>query len=290
MISRSKHITSRWLVILLTIILGAAQGQRMRPIAMDKIESGDLYVLGLSGHLYRLRTQIGGMSLITQVDLPGAVYPVDLTSAKLNNQAALFVSYNNEQFGAVSRYSIDGKIEHTWFLRSGVAGVDIDYVTQTLYVASSDSGEISSINLKNNDAPKYIASILDARKLGPLVLHVPKRLLFAADIETGNIYEANLATKKTRLFAPRMGLPQAMLVLEDQNILLVADSAGRRIYSIRLNEPTTHATVWAALPDFRSPSGLARLATDQIAVSDDSTGKLFALSMDGRLLYSYPTH
>jgi DNA-binding beta-propeller fold protein YncE len=286
-----ERTVSGLLLVLFSVMLAAASEQELRrPVAMDKISSGDLFVLGLSGNLYRLRTQPGGMSLIGQTRLPNTSSPVDLTSAKLNGVEVLFVSYNTEKFGAVSSYSLDGKVNRTWWLRSGASGLDVDYVTQTLYVASSDSGEISSIDLKGGDGvPKHTASIRDAQKLGPLVLNVPRKMLYVADVESGNVYEVNLADGKTRLLVPKAGIPQAMLVLEDRNILLLADSVGRKIYSVQLGVANARPTVLAALPPFRSPSGLARLARDQIAVSDDATGKIFVLALDGKLLYSFPS-
>jgi sugar lactone lactonase YvrE len=201
----------------------------------------------------------------------------------------LFVSLNSEQKGAVVRCSLDGKIDHRWMLQSSTSGLDVDVANRVLYVASSDSSLIYSIDLKQSTVPQQVGYVPGGKSLGPIVLQLQRQLLYVADIQTGSVYEVSLQNHKSRVLATDLGSPQALLLSAGGDVLYVADSAGRKIYSLNLTDIKPRRSVIAAMADFRSPSGLARLAQGEIVVSDDFANKLFVLSRDGNLLYTYPS-
>jgi hypothetical protein len=68
------------ITVLLVTLAGRGVGQLSRPIAMDKIEPGDLFVLNLSGTILRLHPGSTGLSLVNQFTLPGQQHPADLVS------------------------------------------------------------------------------------------------------------------------------------------------------------------------------------------------------------------
>lgn len=119
------------LVALILLLPPPTTGQNgkssRRPIALDKIDGGDLFALDASGSVLRLRasgqtiTPSGSFNLSTRV--PSA--PTDLVSAKLFGEPTLLVTTNNQRSGFLSQYSLDGVLQSTWTFRNLVVGLDI---------------------------------------------------------------------------------------------------------------------------------------------------------------------
>jgi sugar lactone lactonase YvrE len=112
---------------------------------------------------------------------------------------------------------------------------------------------------------------------------VPNRRLLIGDLGTGQVFEFDLESRKSRVLSRVFQSPQALLISATSDVLYVADASRRKIYVIDLKRKNTPPKVFSALAEFRSPSGLARLEDGRIIVSDDEAGKLFVLSQNGEL-------
>jgi hypothetical protein len=263
----------------------ASPDRLKKPTAVDKISSGDLYVLDSSGAVFRLAPSGTSLAVKSSFNLPSFSYPTDLVSARLFTKLTLLITTNNQNFGFVSQYSPDGKLEYTWTFRNGVAGLDVDYDSHIVYVASSNSPEIYQINLQpsTQTSPTFTGSVLGARQLGPLVMDMGKKLLFVADLISGQIFEFNIKTRKSRILANNLSSPQGLLLSADSTLLYIADGPRRKIYVMDLKRGKAIPQVFTAVPEFRNPSGLARLADGRLVVADDEAGSLFLLSKTGML-------
>jgi DNA-binding beta-propeller fold protein YncE len=276
-------ITAFLLVSLNT--LAGSNDQLKRPISLDKIEPGDLYALDASGAVFRLAVSNSGLAVKGGFRLPPFAYPADLVSAQLFNQLTLLITTNNQKSGFVSQYSLDGKLQHLWSFRYGVAGLDVDYKSHIVYVSSSYAPEVYEINLQaaGQTSPGFSGTVVGARQLGPLVVDMRKGRLLLGDLEAGQVFEFDLKSKKSRVFVSNLGSPQALLLSDDSTALYIADGSRKKIYVCDLNSATQTPKVFAALPGFRNPAGLARLGDGRIVVADDEAGSLFVLSKTGQL-------
>jgi hypothetical protein len=272
-------------------IYGASAGELRRPIALDKIDGGDLYALDASGIIFRLSETGSGLGIVGSFELPAFSYPTDLISAKLFGQPALFVTLNSRTSNLVSQWALDGKRQHDWSFTRAVGGLDVDFNSHILYItASGRHPEIYRIILQppQYTHPEFIGEAVGAGRLGPIVFDPSRNKLFVGDIETGRIFEFDIRTHRSRVVSTRFSSPQALLVSADGNLLYVADGSRRRVYKLDLARPNATPRVFAAIPRFKSPSGLARLDDGRIVVSDYDAGKLFVFSRTGTLESTFP--
>jgi DNA-binding beta-propeller fold protein YncE len=283
-------VTALIILLLSPLTITAAPEDRLkRPISLDKIDNGDLFALDATGTVIRLAVSDKKLTITGAFELSAIAYPTDLVSAKLFDQPTLLISSNNQKAGFVSQYSLAGRLEHFWAFRNSVSGLDVDYNSHIVYVASSETSEIFQIKLESSRqiGPSFMGAVLGSRQLGPLVFDVAKNRLFVGDIATGQIFEFDLKTRKSRVFARDLGSPQALLVSSGSDFLYVADASRRKIYAFDLKQGNTSPKVFSALPEFRSPSGLARLEDGRLIVSDDAAGVLFVLSKTGTLQFAF---
>jgi len=272
-------------------IYGASPGAMRRPIALDKIDGGDLYVLDAGGIVFRLREATAGLGVVKSFELPRSQYPTDLTSAKLFGQPTLFVTLNSKLSHIVAQLSLDGKVEHSWTFTRALGGLDVDFDSHILYVASSEKPpEIYQVALQPSQYsdPKFIGEAVGAGRLGPLVFGAGKRKLYLGDVEAGQIIEFDIATKRSRVISRGFSSPQALLVSADGGLLYVADSSRAMIYALDLQHPNFPPRPFPKIGRLRSPSGLARFDDGRIVVSDDSAARLFVLSKTGTLMSTFP--
>lgn len=262
-----------------------------RPIALDKIDGGDLFALDASGAVLRLKasgqtlTLSGSFSLSTIVSSA----PTDLVSAKLFGQPTLLVTTNNQRSGFLSQYSLEGALQNTWTFRSSVVGLDVDYNSHIVYVAAYNTPEIYSVNLQAPNAqaqqqrlgPAFVGSVLGARHLGPLAVDLTRSCLYLGDVETGQVFQFDIKTHKSRVIARHFSSPQALLLSSDSSSLYIADAQGRKVYILNLTQANATPKIFSALAQFRSPAGLAKLEDGRVVVADDRTGVIFILSQNG---------
>jgi DNA-binding beta-propeller fold protein YncE len=272
-------------VLVSLCLLGAGADRLQRPIALDRIGAGDLYVLEASGAITRIALSAKGFVFKGSFALPANAYPTDVVSAQLFKRPTLLISSNDQKAGFVSEYSLEGRLVHWWAFRNGIAGLDVDPESHIVYVASSDAPDVFQIPLhpSKQALPSFAGTVLGARRLGPLICDVAKARLLLGDVGSGQLFELDLKTRKSRVLASDFGSPQALLISPASNVLYVADASRKKIYVIDLKEARAVPKVFAALPEFRSPSGLAKLEDGRLIVSDDEAGALFLLSKAGAL-------
>lgn len=284
--------------VLLTLILLSppltigqnATGLR-KPIALDKIDGGDLFALDASGAVLRLKASgqtlaaSGSFRLSTLVSSA----PTDLVSAKLFGQPTLLVTTNNQKSGFLSQYSVDGALQNTWTFRGLVVGLDVDYNSHIVYVAAYNTPEIYGVNLQASNAqaqqqrlgPVFVGSVLGARHLGPLAVDLTRSCLYLGDVETGQVFQFDIKTHKSRVIARHLSSPQALLLSSDSSSLYIADALGRKVYILDLTQANATPKIFSALAQFRSPTGLAKLEDGRVVVADDQAGMIFILSQKG---------
>lgn len=265
-----------------------AQNQALgRPVAIDRLAPGSLFVLGAQGVVRAVDFQNGEPVITGTFRLPAGWAGSDIVSAQVGGQSTLFVAANYGLTGQVSMYSPTGNLIRSWTLRSGVAGIEYDAADSTLYAASGRTPEIFRITMSKGSQPQFIAEASGSQRLGPIVYDAREKALLVGDLVMGAIYMVDIANHKSSLLFSGLTSPQALKLSRDGSTLLVADAGARRIVSYSIGQPRALPRVFAKIPQFRSPSGLA-WDDESLAVSDDGAKKLFFLSKNGSLENSLP--
>ena len=203
------------------------------------------------------------------------------------------MTLNNRWSNIVAQLSLDGKLQHTWRFIHAVGGLDVDFDSHILYVASSGKPpEIYQVALQPSQYvdPKFIGEAVGAGRLGPLAFGVGKKekKLYLADVEGGQIIEFDIAHGRSRVISRNFSTPEALLVSADGDLLYVADSSRARIYALDLQHPNLPPKPFPRIGGLRSPTGLARFEDGRIVVSDAFAGKPFVLSKTGILMSTFP--
>jgi DNA-binding beta-propeller fold protein YncE len=260
----------------------AQKAELGRPVAIDKLPSGSLFVLGAQGVVRAVDFQNGKPAITGTFRLPSGWAGSDIVSAQVGGQNNLFVAINYGLTGQVSLYSTTGNLIRSWTLRSGVAGIDFDAADSTLYVASGRTPEIFRITMANGSQPEFVAQASGSQRLGPILYDAREKALLVGDLVMGAIHKVDIANHKSSLLFTGLTSPQALKLSPDGSTLYVADAGARSIMTYSIAQPKAGPKVFAKLPEFRSPSGLAWV-DEGLAVSDDGAKKLFFLSKSGSL-------
>ena len=268
--------------------LSTAQKSELgRPVAIDKLPSGSLYVLGAQGVVRAVDFQSGKAAITGSFRLPPGWAGSDIVSAQVSGQNILFIAVNYGLTGQVNMYSTTGNLIRSWTLRSGVAGIDYDASDSTLFVASGRTPEIFRITVTNGSQPQFVAEASGSQRLGPILYDPNEQALLVGDLVMGAIYKVDITHHSSSLLITELTIPQELKLSPDRATLFVADAGARRIVSYSIAQPKAAPKVFAKLPQFRSPSGLA-WADDRLAVSDDGARRLFFLSKTGSLEDTLP--
>lgn len=264
-----------------------AQEALGRPVAMDRLAPGSLYVLGAQGVVRAVDFQNGKPAITGTFRLPAGWAGSDIVSAQVSGQNTLFVAANYGLTGEVSMYSTTGNLIRSWTLRSGVAGIDYDAADSTLYVASGRTPEIFRITMANGSQPEFVAQASGSQRLGPILYDAREKALLVGDLVMGAIYKVDIANHKSSLLFSGLTSPQAIKLSRDGSTLFIADAGARSVLIYSIAQPKAAPRVFAKIPQFRSPSGLAWV-DEGLAVSDDGAKKLFFLSKSGSLQDTLP--
>ena len=241
-----------------------------RPVAIDKLPSGSLYVLDAQGEVHAVDFP-GGQPVVTgSFHFNKEWASADIVSAQLNGQNVLFLAANYGQTGEISLYSVTGQLlKPSWTLPGGVSSLAYDAAHSILYAASGRTPEIMRIDVNGNTGPELLARTPGSQRLGPIV------------------FEAKQNARKATFLCGGLRSASAMRFSADGSLLFVSDDVSEDVLTFSMAQPKSAPRIFAKLPQFSSPSGLA-WAGDRLVVSDDGARKLFFLSRSGSLVDTLP--
>jgi hypothetical protein len=254
------------------------------PIALHRVQpAGNTFAVTALGDVYEIHDDGRKLSSSNYCKLPSSMSPSDLVSAVINRETIL-VSGRLLKGGFVALY--DGGSSYTRLWRSWhvLSGLDYSPELATLYVASSDTNEIYQARIGDKDeVVHFLAQIAGATHLGPVLFDAPRHRLIVGEVDSGELYTLDLASRRSHLLARNLGSPQGLLLSADANQLLIADAARRSIYRLDLSRSDTVPVIFSQLPQFSEPVGLALLSAGRVAVADDRANAIFVLTSSGML-------
>lgn len=302
-LSSIRNVGERLLIVLLGALLARAQmaqspaqgaSKPHSPIAITALPSGMVAILGSRGGLALVNPTTNQRTPV-KTSL-GNFTPLDMTAAHLGDQDYLFVtmywvfSSQSSQGGQGSealivQYSPDGQEVHKWSALGRIlAGVAVDANRRIAYLGSSNSGDISQLNLDDQNSPRAFMHVAGASAIGPLALDTDGQRLFIADLASGDIYTIDIAHHKARQVASNAGEPAALSYDSSQHKLYIADAGRHRISQIPTEGKHGKLTDFYAPPELREPRGVSVAPDHTVWVADFATGAIIHLSPEGKLL------
>lgn len=292
----TRWLTTLAFLLLLQVTAGPAvraQGDAglAQPISVASLGASELVVLESYGRLVVVSTETGKIRTLVRSFAPSR--PIDMSTYTTNGETSIFITASRtagKSDRALERHAVlqvgtSGKVVSRWDVRrpgylSGVAAWPEE---GALFVANSQTGEISRLRPGSGSGPAVWNALDGVYALGPLAVDAERRTLFAADPVQGALFAIDLDTKRARRIGDRLGQLLALQVDEASDRLYMADASGRRIWRLDLRDPDAKPTLFSESPRFRQPAGLA-IAGGTLWVADRFAGKLFALSDDGTIV------
>jgi len=249
-----------------------------RPLAMDRLQkpASDLFALTPS-QVIALHDDGQKLSPVGSFTLPATESPSDLVVGLINGQVSILVSGSNPVSGGfVTLYTSAGKQLNSWSSAHRACGMDYDG-GHTIFFASCDTNEIYQANLQVGTQTTFVGEVAGAHHLGPLIVDNARGRLLVGEVDNGEVYDMDMKSHHSRLFAQGLGTPQAFTFSSSQQQLLVADSSRRKIYRLDLTATSPPPVEFGVSPQFQEPDGVALLAGGRVAVADDRANAIFVL-------------
>jgi DNA-binding beta-propeller fold protein YncE len=261
------------------------------PIAITALPSGMVATLGSRGGLALINPATGQRTPV-KTSL-GNFTPLDMTAVHLGDQDFLFVtmfwafssqsSQGNEAL--IVQYSPEGQEVQKWSaLGKILAGVAVDANRRIAYLGSSNSGDISQLDLNDQSSPKVVMHIGGASGIGPIALDTEGQRLFAADLGSGSVYTIEIAHHKARQLVSGAGEPAALSYDASQHKLYIADAGRHRISQVSTQTKEGKLTDFYAGSELREPRGVSVAPDHSVWVADFATGAVIHLSQAGKVL------
>jgi hypothetical protein len=283
---------------LLGSVCAAAQNG---PLSLDRFgQHQKLYMLDESGKIVvSEQRQIDAPTrVLTRV--PPNLKALDILSTKLwINQELVFVTAygltTEDSRPRLIQYSATGELQCEWILPEVSAGLDVDRDNHVVYLSGSSTGTIYGLKLLKDTCYgsqqlKPVTQIKAARRLGPIVIDPTRRLAFVADILKGAVFRLDLDRGGALEIVDSLGQPAALLYNDSQNLMYLADAAGRRIFRIDVDRlPVPRPILISKDPALQEPSSLAFAADGKLLVGDRRAKVIFTLNLSGQIQSQFTT-
>jgi hypothetical protein len=270
------------LLIMSTALMAQVRTTPFRdPVALSRLQpAGDLFALSNDpGRVYKLHDDGQQLSLLGSFALPGYRSAGDFVAAVVNGEQDIIITGVSLRSGFVDLYGSDGTPKRSWTSSHVLGGPAYDPNGRTIYTASEDSNEIYRAGIADTDkSMKFVAEVVGAKSLGPVVLDTVRGRLLIGDVDGGYLYSLGLTDHKSHLLAQGLGTPRALMLSTDGRELFIADSASRRIYRLDLTHAGSLPVLFCSLPQSREPDGLALLSAGRVAVTDKQRDAIFVIT------------
>lgn len=247
----------------------------------------ELYVLDDAGVLHELRVSANSLAEYGRVTLPADFQAADMSFARSEQPASVFIAGTQAGRGVALRFSLDSRTLKTWTFQNVCSGVDSGAHSRTAYVATSDSNELYKLDL-DGEHITFVTRIPDASKLGPVAFDEEGQMVYVADVASGRIYQYSIAAHSAKVFATGLSAPTALVFDAESNRLFVADPGQRAIFTVDTRAAKPAIALFVSAP-LKAPYGMTLISEDRIAVADYGANTIFVFSSKGALLFRYPS-
>jgi DNA-binding beta-propeller fold protein YncE len=282
-----------------TLLVSLCAAAQTGPLSLDRFSQRQrLYMLDESGRIVvSERPQIDAPKrVLTRV--PSSLKALDILSTKLweDREMVFVTAYGLTADDARSRliqYSATGEQQCEWILPEVSAGLDVDPDKHIVYLSGSSTGTVYALKLLSNtcygsNQLKPVIQVKEARRLGPVVVDQERQLAFVADVLKGSVYKLDLARGGSLEVVKSLGQPVALLYDNDENLMYVADAAGRRIWRVNVDRfPGRPPVVFSRDPALQEPSSLAFASDGKLLIGDRRAKVIFALNRSGQVVSQF---
>jgi DNA-binding beta-propeller fold protein YncE len=162
-------------------------------------------------------------------------------------------------------------------------GLALEAARGVVYAANSTTNEVYAVTIGNqNVAPRRLASIPAAVRLGALAIAPAARRLYVADMGAARIYTIELATGEVRAVDVGVEEIRAMSWDGPRKRLFIADSGHETILVIDPNARAPKVERVVSDKRLRDPAGVAVAPDGTVWVADEAGRSIFQLSADAR--------
>jgi hypothetical protein len=203
--------------------------------------------------------------------LHAAYNPTELTCAAIRGRTTALVTASvlkNLRLVAVDVGT--GNWAELGSARGASAGVAYDSMTNSAFFSSPADQTIYRLQVLSGDrrpAQGWTSIYGGSVSLGPVAVDARRRRLLVSDAFSGVLYSVDLETRRQSRFAEGFGVINSLSVDEPREILYVADSGRRSLWSLSLRDVAPKPLLFVRDASFQGLTGVAADAEGQVWVS-----------------------
>jgi NHL repeat len=240
------------------------------PVALGVQQGDEAVVLQADGQAYSLNMTTGVVA--------GRVRGTVVTCFSLNPRSS--------KDGRSFVLQVTADKQETWSsmrIPGVYVGLALEAARGVVYAANSTTNEVYAVTIGNqNVAPRRVASIPAAVRLGALAIAPAARRLYVADMGAARIYTIELATGEVRAVDVGVEEIRAMSWDGPRKRLFIADSGHETILVIDPNARAPKVERVVSDKRLRDPAGVAVAPDGTLWVADEAGRSIFQVSADAR--------
>jgi len=257
------------------------------PVALSVLQDGEAVVLQADGQAYTLNMATGAIG--PQIyRVPAGYQAVDIASGRVSGNLVTCFSLNprssKDGRSFVLQVTPDKREVWTWLRVRGVyVGLALEPARGVAYAANSTTNEVYAVTIGNqNVAPRRVAAIPSAVRLGAMAIAPATRRLYVADMGAPRLYTIELATGAVRTVDVGVEETRALAWDGQRKRLFIADSGHETVLVVDPNARAPKVERVVSDKRLRDPAGVTVAPDGTLWVADEAGRSLFQVSAEAR--------
>lgn len=253
------------------------------PVALGVLQGGDAVVLQADGQAYTLNMGTGAIGPPVY-RVPAGYQAVDLVAGRVSGNLVTCFSLNarssKDARSFVLQVTADKREVWTWMRVPGVyVGLALEPARGLVYAANSTTNVVFAVTIGNQSAaPKRVAAIPGAVRLGAMAIAPATRRLYVADMGAPRLYTIELSTGAVRAIDVSVEEARALAWDGQRKQLFIADSGHETVLVVDPNARAPKVERVVADKRLRDPAGLTVAPDGMLWVADEAGRSLFQVS------------
>jgi hypothetical protein len=267
-----------------------ASSQEFSLIALSPCPGGD--VLGADRNGTVIQFSGGSLGRWRSVGrLSALLRPTELTCAAVEGRETAFIVARNPQWFVAVTMDVASGVWASRYVAQGVGGgIAYDAKSRTVLISSTKDRAIYSFVSGDKSAKHWAAIYGPSASIGALAVDATGNRLLVGEAFDGIVHGLTLDQQRQHIVADHFGTVNSLSVDPRKNLLYVADSGKRIVWSVNLGagKPAKKPKAFYQSDDLKYLTGVAADTQSRVWFSLDRPGKVVVLDQVGKVVKVIP--